>query len=439
MLKRLLHSLSHSSRSLSRMSCTCWRWCRGLEPPALIARKQEQISAKEREDAGHAINKYQQVLSAYFPADHWSQQRTPKVIESGSVMLVVDDYVRHDDNRVDMSHFALVMFPTPRDKAPLRREMRSFSKRRRWLICNSTSIFTPERANWAKYCTACSLARSRSIANMKNPGPDDDLLVETSDVEMNPKLLVSPNEVRFRFGRERGQRPRAGNPPAQGRAIRIKIGRPEDCRHRNFGDSPRGEAASLHGRFEAAAGSKSENKDLEADNRRSVIRRLPLTSATPITAPGGWGRGPPSPQSSTSGGSPRLVPSPTQLISNVAGRDIRLTSAEEPVANEDKAAAPAKPPVDVTCSGPFHFDFQTYIASFDRDVEVVQLNPEGPSDQLSCQQLDIHSARNRPMEISRPRPIPPASNKRTWANLRHRPSLHKVIQWSSSRRHARKK
>ena len=44
----------------------------------------------------------------------------------------------------------------------------------------------------------------------------------------------------------------------------------------------------------------------------------------------------------------------------------------------------AKPPVEVTCSGPFHFDFVRYVASFDRDVELRQINPNGPSDQLEC-------------------------------------------------------
>ena len=51
-----------------------------------------------------------------------------------------------------------------------------------------------------------------------------------------------------------------------------------------------------------------------------------------------------------------------------------------------------KPPVEVTCSGPFHFDFVRYVASLDRDVELRQINPNGPSDQLTCNQLDIHFA-----------------------------------------------
>ena len=63
-------------------------------------------------------------------------------------------------------------------------------------------------------------------------------------------------------------------------------------------------------------------------------------------------------------------------------------------ASEAKLAAekPPKPPVDVSCSGPFTFDFVRYVASLDRDVNLVQANPNGPSDQLACTRLDMHFA-----------------------------------------------
>ena len=41
--------------------------------------------------------------------------------------------------------------------------------------------------------------------------------------------------------------------------------------------------------------------------------------------------------------------------------------------------------MEVTCSGPFTFDFVRYVASLDRDVELRQINANGPSDQLYLQ------------------------------------------------------
>lgn len=60
---------------------------------------------------------------------------------------------------------------------------------------------------------------------------------------------------------------------------------------------------------------------------------------------------------------------------------------------KDGASAPAKAPpapVEVTCQGPFLFDFVGRVVSFEDNVDVIRLNPDGPSDQLNCQMLSIH-------------------------------------------------
>lgn len=49
-------------------------------------------------------------------------------------------------------------------------------------------------------------------------------------------------------------------------------------------------------------------------------------------------------------------------------------------------------PVDLTCAGSFQFDLQEYIASFEKQVELVRLDPSGVRDQLSCDLLSIHFA-----------------------------------------------
>ena len=39
---------------------------------------------------------------------------------------------------------------------------------------------------------------------MHDPGPEDDLLVETADLEMNTRLLYTTRPVRFRLGQNMG-------------------------------------------------------------------------------------------------------------------------------------------------------------------------------------------------------------------------------------------
>ncbi|MBP60564.1 MAG: hypothetical protein CMJ62_03465 [Planctomycetaceae bacterium] len=46
--------------------------------------------------------------------------------------------------------------------------------------------------------------------------------------------------------------------------------------------------------------------------------------------------------------------------------------------------------LDITCQGPFRFDFERLVASFEEQVDVVHLRTDGPGDQLSCHLLEIH-------------------------------------------------
>lgn len=60
------------------------------------------------------------------------------------------------------------------------------------------------------------------------------------------------------------------------------------------------------------------------------------------------------------------------------------------------ANAPAHAPrtrsvrLELTCRGPFKYDFLQRVATFEDRVDVVRPNPQGPNDQLTCQQLAIY-------------------------------------------------
>ncbi|MEX0714197.1 MAG: hypothetical protein WD278_17820 [Pirellulales bacterium] len=59
-----------------------------------------------------------------------------------------------------------------------------------------------------------------------------------------------------------------------------------------------------------------------------------------------------------------------------------------PGATGQPSAGP-KPPVEIRCRGPFRFDLREYVATFRDDVDVLRIQPTGPSDQLTCQTLDV--------------------------------------------------
>ena len=59
-----------------------------LLEPQIAVRQSAASTAAERTQAGKSVGKHQRFLSAYFPADHWTQLRPPIVLERGPGMLV---------------------------------------------------------------------------------------------------------------------------------------------------------------------------------------------------------------------------------------------------------------------------------------------------------------------------------------------------------------
>ncbi|MBW3600724.1 MAG: hypothetical protein KY475_26100, partial [Planctomycetes bacterium] len=64
-------------------------------------------------------------------------------------------------------------------------------------------------------------------------------------------------------------------------------------------------------------------------------------------------------------------------------------STSQPQAGGDLGREALERPLEITCEGPFRFDFEEFAASFADDVDVRRLHPNGPSDHLSCRLLEI--------------------------------------------------
>ena len=176
--------------------------------PALAVREQRRATDEEARKGGESISKYQRLLSNYFPKDHWSQLQKPKVFANGTeqMMLVIDDYTRtpvggdkDDSTRVDIKRFAMLMFPTPPHgdvAAPHDAIILEAQQGARLLFDD----FHPELGRIGQIIRGEFPGPIVIRSDMKDPGPEDDLLIETSDLQMNTKLLYTASPVRFRMG-----------------------------------------------------------------------------------------------------------------------------------------------------------------------------------------------------------------------------------------------
>lgn len=304
-----------------------------LIEPSVAIRPTQSVSQEEIDRGGESVTRYQRLLAAYFSRDHWSQTRPPIVIESdtGSAMFVLDDWERHDDGLVELEHFALLIFPTPRQQSAAPPRDAIILEAPEGAQLQFDNKFRLERGEIGAIQRGEFPGKITIRSDMREPGPEDDLVIETTDLKMNSKLLYTPNEVRFRLG------PNVGG----GRELEIRLLEEETSKSK--------------------AGLKISSID-SLEIRRDVRLRVFLNASS-------------------------LIP------------------GDKPEASAKSAASASplgdssKPPVEVTCTGPFHFDFIRYVAGFDENVEVWQVNPEGPADQLSCDRLDLCFARKQELGL----------------------------------------
>ncbi len=101
-----------------------------------------------------------------------------------------------------------------------------------------------------------------------------------------------------------------------------------------------------------------------------------------------------------------------------------VTKSVSTPARPDKYQEALKAPLEITCLGPFRFDFEEYVASFEDQVDVHRLNADGPSDQLNCRVLEIYFSPPQsqlPSGLRQVRaetpPAPPANSKEMGKNI----------------------
>ena len=370
--------------------------------PGIKAKKHAPIADAPNGRGSKAVERYQQLLASYLPAGHWSLVGSPKVIESGSMLLVIDDYRRDDRGRVDLTKCVAILFPTDRH-SPNRRggapQDAVVFEAPGGARLQFDENFEPSRGKVGKIVVGEFPGEITIRSRMSDPGPDDDLLIVARDLIMNETLIASPHEVSIRHGRNRGG----------GRRLEIKLIEEEGARQ---GSLKIAGVESIEVFEQVQLELQLGGLNPLRDNGRDGVARF----SPPL---GGEGLG--------EGGAPV-----TRLLPHNASRDqrhaIHLTAYTPPVdagsADEDAAAwadgpeladpqaqpnqppsvyarpgrpaqpprqdvAPLDPPLEVTCAGSFRIDFTDFTATFRDRVRATQLNLNGQSDQLTCNELRL--------------------------------------------------
>jgi len=307
-----------------------------IEPPA-DPRSNRKLSEEAKKAAENRLQRQVAALDGMFPDGAW-QLKEPKILESERIKLLFQHYTNLGDGRVELRPCSMIFLPddSAGDEARRRRQ--------------AVILEVPDRAI-LEFDEALDLGRGkigRLVGGQldggiiirgegEKPGPEDDLLIVTRDVQLTERHVWTPHAVDFRWGPHYGR----------GKQMHITLlpGAESDSADRN------GPKIAGIERFELR---RVERLHLELGEDESKANAVP-----PVVANGS--SEPPEGTSPTEG---TLTRSPLEDLA------------------EDL-------PVEVTCSGPFCFDAVRKVATFEDRVNVLRINPRGPCDQLNCELLTI--------------------------------------------------
>ncbi len=282
--------------------------------PTFVDQRGEGPEDQEEAPPREALHKHRELLAAYFPAGHWTLAEPPKTFETGNAMIVLDDYQPNDEGRVRVNKCVILFFPGARVRGEPPPRDAVVLEAPHGAVLQMDDAVGPGlggmgRIQWGRL-EGDIVVRS----DMREPGPQDDLLLTTRDLYMNEDLIRTDEKVEMQLGPHWGR----------GRVLEIRLVAVERGR------------VSMGGPQIGGIDSLEILHDVRAQ---------------------------------------------------LAAGNIRLF--DEPT---NQNSAEPTPPVKIASQGRFRFDFANNMASFVRQVQVVQEHAKGERDQLFCDELNLYFA-----------------------------------------------
>lgn len=248
--------------------------------------------------------------------------KTPKVLQNSQGMLLLDTYKTLGDGRVKIKPCTMVMLPSGEFESQEQRYREAvILQAPEGAILEFKPAFDLKSGEVGRLVGGQLLGKVTIRSDQKLPGPEDDLLISTYDVELSETAVTTPHELEFRWG------------PNQGRGRNLVI--------------------------ELKPGSKKEDQGPNVGGVNSLEIGYDVSMYALIG------------HEATTGRMNRKPDNAAESLFSGTGKNGETT------------------PISITCKGPFRFDLVERQATFRDRVDVRRLNPDGPSDQLTCELLSF--------------------------------------------------
>jgi len=347
----VLHRLIRTTLSLLLLLAAYGLYSRLVVPwiePAARRPQGRASTEAERAAARNAVRAAREELSAWFAPGDW-ELHSSKILETPQGKLLLEQYQNLGQGQIRVRPCTMVLWPQGQFEDERERQRRAIVVQApAGAILQFDSEFDLKQGRVGKLVGGKLVGRVILRSDCKHPGPADDLWVTARELYLTEERLTSAHEVRFRLGENRGQ----------GRELIVRLARTSGA-----GDQP-------------ASGAVRTVELLQ-----DVRLELQQTGAGLFAGLSPLGKVP---------GSPRMAAAPagSQLPPRAPAADV-LPQPPTPAA--DATARPG--PVEVACDGPFRFDLEQQVATFERRVTVRRRLPQMAPDALDCELLAIHFRR----------------------------------------------
>ena len=294
-----------------------------IEPP-VDRYESGPLSDKDRKDAGGRVDRRAKELEGLFPPGSWELDN-PQILQSDRVKLLVQKYENRPGGIVKFDRCTIILTPDAAEADPAERKRRSIILQAAdgaLLKFDPPLSLSQPNVSGLRLESGVLQGRVTIRSQGKSPGPEDDLLIVTRDVQLTENRISTPNVVEFRMGPNRGS----------GSDMRIGLLSDKD---------------------------DAKSSDLNVTGIEWFeLRRLKQICL--------W------------------LPRRPEMPGN---RRIPATRGAPP--------GDGGVPIEITCQGPFRYDHVRQEASFENRVDVLQVNPQGPADRITCERLSVFFARSR--------------------------------------------
>ncbi|WP_428307284.1 hypothetical protein [Lacipirellula sp.] len=173
-----------------------------IEPAWRVAQATATPAVDEMMTPAEALHRYRDLLTAYFPPEHWCFAKPPRALENGQALIIFSDYTETPDGKLEVPQCAVIFFPTahaksdspPRDAIIMESEL------------GASLQLEAQKGDFGFGPIQHGVLNGKVDirSDMREPGPADDLLINTDNLVINEDGIYTRSPVNMRMGPHNG-------------------------------------------------------------------------------------------------------------------------------------------------------------------------------------------------------------------------------------------